>query len=173
MLVRPGFEPTTSRMVVRYSTNWANRSAVLKLKELAQSDLKKSVFSMGQRKKKLSLRLEWNPWSAAAVTTELLGDWLWRRQSIILAKMFGTGASVGANLDMLPFLPPPPFLPYNVEQGESTRLIYPHVLMLNIGQGTVGGGDYINERHTEKILFLLRQRLGEKTFKKSQMSLTK
>ena len=27
-MVRPGFEPTTSRTVVRYSTNWANRSAV-------------------------------------------------------------------------------------------------------------------------------------------------
>ena len=27
MLVRPGFEPTTSRTVVRHSTNWANRSA--------------------------------------------------------------------------------------------------------------------------------------------------
>ena len=35
-----------------------------------------------------------------------------------------------------------------------------------------GGGDYINERHTAKMLILLKEDLSRKNFKKSQVSLT-
>ena len=37
---------------------------------------------------------------------------------------------------------------------------------------TAGGGGYINERHTAKMLILLRQSLVGKTFRKRSVALT-